>query len=266
MVGGVYVAGLQGAVWGLVISMAVNCVLNHVALNNRLGSENIPIDYVHGKKEWPVLWRFSVPAFLSGMMVGPVNWVCGALLVNQPNGYAEMGVFNAANQWRNAILFLPGSMSAIVLPMLSSLYSNNDSRSYKKVLWYNWALNTGIAAVVALIISLAAAIIMSSYGQEFSSGRGVLVLLAVSAVLSASVSVIGQAIASRDRMWWAFILNFIWGIVLIFSCWMLIDRGAMGLAFANVIAYGVHLIGVVSFAYFILFSKRISWYTNDLES
>ncbi|MDI6802126.1 MAG: oligosaccharide flippase family protein [Thermodesulfovibrionales bacterium] len=258
MVGGVYIAGLQGAVWGLVVSMAANCGFNYVALKNRMRKENISVHYLQSRKEWQVLWQFSLPAFLSGMMVGPVNWVCGALLVNQPNGYAEMGIYNAANQWRNAILFLPGSMSAIVLPMLSNLYGHDDNRRYKKVLLYNGVINVSIAFIVALIISLAAKVIMGSYGKDFSSGKYVLIVLAVSATLSASVSVIGQVIASSGRMWWGFILNLLWGIVLIFSYWLLISKGALGLAFANLIAYGVHLITVSFFAYLLLFERKVT--------
>jgi hypothetical protein len=37
-----------------------------------------------------------------------VVWGCSAMLANQPRGYAELGVYNAANQWQQAIQFLPG--------------------------------------------------------------------------------------------------------------------------------------------------------------
>ncbi|MBI5641477.1 MAG: oligosaccharide flippase family protein [Nitrospirae bacterium] len=258
MVGGVYIEGLQGAVWALVVSMAANCGFNYVALKSRMRQDSIHAHYSHSLKDLSVLWQFSLPAFLSGVMVGPVNWVCGALLVNQPNGYAEMGLYNAANQWRAAILFLPGSASALVLPLLSNLYGQEDRRRYNKVLWFNGAINVGIASFAAFIVSSLSAQLMMSYGADFSAGGGVLVSLAISAVLSASVSVIGQAIISSGRMWWAFVLNLLWAIVLILSCWALISKGALGFALANLIAYGTHLITVGSFAYFVLLKRKIA--------
>ncbi len=42
-------------------------------------------------------------------------------------------------------------------------------------------------------------------------------------------------------MWWAFFLNFVWGVVLISSLWIFRSRGAYGYAMANLIAYSVHM-------------------------
>ncbi|MDT9702507.1 hypothetical protein, partial [Streptomyces sp. P17] len=55
-------------------------------------------------KEFQVLWKFSLPAILAGVMIAPVIWLCNYLLVNQPNGYYEMASFDIANQWRNTVL------------------------------------------------------------------------------------------------------------------------------------------------------------------
>jgi O-antigen/teichoic acid export membrane protein len=163
-----------------------------------------------------------------------------------------MGIFNAANQWRGAILFLPGSMSAIVLPLLSNLHGSKDRANFNKVLRYNALLNTGIAVLAALIISTLSVRIMSSYGKDFASGSWTLVFLSVSAVLSASAAVIGQAIASKGWMWWGFLLNFIWGCVLMVCFVFLSNKGALGLAGANMIAYAVHLMIVLIFTAVVL--------------
>src|SRR5262245_42123812 len=104
---GVWLGGSPGAVWGLAASQGVNCVLNHSALRAAGRRAGVPIGWKTCGTEWPVLWRFSLPAMLCSVLVVPVNWVGMAWLANQANGYAEMGVFNAANQWRTAILFVP---------------------------------------------------------------------------------------------------------------------------------------------------------------
>ncbi len=257
LVGGAFAAGLQGVLWALAAATALNCLLNHFALKELLRENGMSIDYAKSASELPVLWKFSLPAFLSGAMVTPVNWLCSAILVNQPNGYFQMGIFNAANQWRNAILFIPGSMSTIVLPLLASLQSVDDSGRYKKVLWYNTLLNTGIALLAALIISLAATPIMAGYGRDFAPGAGTLVALSVAAALSAGASVIGQAIASKGWMWWGVILNACWGGVLVVSTVMQAGDGALGLARANVIAYAAHLALVGAFTAFILPEGRL---------
>jgi len=108
LVCGAYFGDLTGAVWALAINLSFNWLLNHLALCKEAKHYRVPFTFKNCTREWSVLWRFSLPAALSGALVGPVNWACGALLVNQPDGYGEMGIYSAANQWRFAILFIPG--------------------------------------------------------------------------------------------------------------------------------------------------------------
>ena len=96
LVGGAYFGGLTGAVWALAINLGVNWLLNHLALRKEARRYNVPLAFRDCSRELSVLWRFSLPAVLAGSMVGPVRWACSALLVNQPDGYGEMGIFTAA--------------------------------------------------------------------------------------------------------------------------------------------------------------------------
>jgi len=184
-------------------------------------------------------------------------WACNAMLVNQPSGYGEMGVFNAANQWRGAILFLPSAVAPIVLPVLSNLRGKGDRSRYHRVLLYNIWFNAGVTLAVALGVSIAAPFIMASYGKGFRAGHLVLVLLSLSAVLNATIGVIGQAIASEDRMWWGMLLNMLWAGVLILSAWYLIGYGAIGLSLAILIAYAFHLLTVGTYTYYFLVKQRL---------
>ena len=70
-------------------------------------------------EELEVLWKFSLPAILAGLMVGPTTWYCNYLLVTSKNGYEHMATFDIANQWRNTILFIPAALAQIALPLMS---------------------------------------------------------------------------------------------------------------------------------------------------
>jgi len=242
VVGGAYVSGSCGALWGIVISMAVNCLLNHYELRSELKRMGICFRYQRNSNEWSILWHFSLPAMLCGLMVGPINWLCTTILVNQPNGYAEMGIYNAVNQWRTAILFLPGTLSAIVLPMLTNLHSNNEKSRYNKLLKYNIILNGGIAIIITVIVALFATTIMKCYGTEFVSGSFVLITLTTSTVFQSIGSIIGSAIVSTGRIWYGFWFNALWAVTLCGSSYVFIPKfGALGLALATLIAYAFHL-------------------------
>ena len=86
---------------------------------------------------------------------------------------------------------------------------------------------------------------MKAYGRDFLVGRPVLILLVLATVISSTAAVIGQAIASLDRMWWALILNSVWALVLLASADLLVPRyGALGLAGAFLASYLVHALTV----------------------
>ena len=258
MLAGVYLAGVSGGVAALAASMVVNWVLNHLALRSLLPGVGAPRVRSSQTGELWVLWRFSTPAVLSGIMVAPVLWVCNAMLVNQPGGYGEMGIYNAANQWRTAVVFLPAVVENMILPVLSNLRSEGNWTAYRKVVLYNVYFNAGIALVVASVVYAFSPLILKTYGPGFESGRPVILVLALSAVLSATIGVSGQFIASEDRMWWGLFLNLIWAVTLIIGTWFLVGRGALGLSLAYLLAYGVHLLTCGCFVYYLLSKQQHS--------
>jgi O-antigen/teichoic acid export membrane protein len=242
MVAGALLGGLAGAVWGLAATLAANCVLGHLALRVELRRSGIPVHYRSSGREWRVLLSFSLPAVLSGLLIAPVNWLCQAIMVRQAGGFDQMGLFNAANQWRMAILFLPMVLSSVMMPTLARLAGPQDSHRYRKLLRYNMLLNVVISAAVALPMAGLSQLIMAGYGSEFTSGYPVLIVLCLTTVIYSGVSVVGVALVGRGMMWWGMAQNVIWGAVLILVTWQLRHHGAMGLAIANLVAYLVHLL------------------------
>lgn len=251
-IAGVLLWGLPGVVGGLVGAMGVNTWLNHFALRREAAAVGVPFRFAGCGRHWRVLWSYSLPAVMWGLLVAPANWYCNVLLVNQPGGYEEMGVFNAANQWRTLILFLPSTVATIVLPVLAHLEGKKDRHRQKKVLYYNVLFVGGFTLFTALGVTLFAPLIMSGYGQEYVAGAKALILLVFSAVLSATIGVIGQSIASSGQMWWGAGLNLIWALALVISAALLIRWGAVGLALANLIAYGIHLLTVSGYTYCVI--------------
>ena len=241
---GAYLGGLTGAVWALLINLGANWLLNHLVLRKEARRYSVPLSFKQCSREMPILWKFSLPAVLGGVLVGPVNWACGAMLVNQPGGYDEMGIFSVANQWRMAILFIPSMVDQVVLPLLSNLNAESSDEQYRKVLLLNVFLNAGIALAVVLPLVIFAHLLMSTYGPSFEQGVGVLRVMAFTAVLIAANSIVGQAITSKGKVWIGFLCNLFWAIALLTGSAILLHNGygAFGLACATFIAYALHTV------------------------
>ena len=241
MVGGVYFAGLTGAVWGLTASMAANWALNVLALRRQARSANIPVIFSRAcLGEWRILWRYSLPAVLSGTLVAPVVWIGNMLLVNQPNGYAQMGIFNAANQWRTLAIFLPNIVSSVVLPVLSS-YSGSGAAQKTGFgstlrIAYSGIVLLAIPTVVTMCVL--GTLIARLYGKGYSGMEATLVALIYCAGVQALGSLSGSSICAKGAMWFGLLVNCIWAASFLGAfCFFLRQAGSLGLGLSYAISY-----------------------------
>jgi O-antigen/teichoic acid export membrane protein len=246
---GVWRGGLQGAIWGSVAALAINWALNNRALRRECAKANISYQLAGCRRELGVLHRFSLPAFLASMLTVAAIWVCNALLARQPQGYAELGLYAAADKWRLMILFVPTSMFAMVLPVLSNLHGEGDGAGFRKVFRANLQLNASLAFLAALLIAAVAAPIMAVYGKSFRGGQVVLIVLAFSAIAEVLNSVLGQQLVAAHQMWWRFAFDVLLIVVLVGLAWVLIPKwGALGLAASYGAAYAAASLGLAAFS------------------
>jgi O-antigen/teichoic acid export membrane protein len=254
---GTWFFGLTGAVTAMVLVAGLGIWINQRAIQKESQLAHISIIYQGIHAEWGMLWKFSLPALMSGALVGPVTWVANTWLVRGANGYAEMGIFNAANQWRSALIFIPMVIGQVSLPILSSLFGGQYMHSYKKVLWTNLVVVTIISLMISLPIVFLSGQIMSAYGSGFSNSASVLVMLIIAAILSSSASVTGSAISSMGKMWHGFLLNCLWAASFIISTRMQIGQGANRLALAYLLSYVIHFILVTVYVVIALKDLRV---------
>ena len=252
LVGGAYLGGLAGAVWALAINLCFNWLLNHLALRKQVRRYSVPLAFGNCTRELSVLWRFSLPAVLNGSLVGPVNWACSALLVNQAGGYDEMGVFSAANQWYNLVLFLPAMLGSVVLPILSERLGQNEARQSGRLLILTIKMNVLLVFPVVLLACVASSYAMRLYGESFRNGWLTLVVVLLTAALVTIQTPVGQIIAASGRMWIGFMMNLGWAVIFLLGTLILVGSGSLGLALARLGAYLLHAVWVSAFAYWYL--------------
>jgi O-antigen/teichoic acid export membrane protein len=240
--------GMFGCVVALVVSTALTTILCRSAVLRAARQAGIRPRYRDALREWRVLCSYSVPTTLANLLLAPVTWLTSAIVANQPGGVRELGLYAAANQWRNAIVLVATAAGAVLFPLFSHLHDSGRSRSFSRAFWVSLLATAAVAAAAAALLSAFAPGIMRVYGAEFRGADGVMVLLVVAGALAAPLSVVGHALASSGRMWLTLGLNLAWAAVLVGTSYLLRDRGAAGLSVANVAAYGVHLAAALACA------------------
>jgi O-antigen/teichoic acid export membrane protein len=209
------------------------------------------------RSELSILWKFSIPAFFAGMMVAPVNWLCSTILVHQPDGYREMGAYNAANQWFSMMLFIPTALATGIVPILSDTLGEKDFKRSTKVLNFMLKLSAAIIIPCVLVMSLLAPYIMRIYGREYKDAWPTLIVLLITSGIYALLTPIGEIIAAAGRMWVGFFTNLAWAVVLIIATVFLVRWGSFGFASARLISYSMHAIWTSVLAYAVILRYAI---------
>jgi len=248
MLGGYYLGGLNGVIWGMAASRFVSWLISGAALREQARRHNIQIVLSHWRHELSILWHFSVPAALAGIMVMPVNWVCSTLLVNRPHGYAEMGIYSAANQWYGTMLFIPTVLGSSLLPLLSDRLGEHDGKSSGTILNTMMKLNGIIVIPFALGLSLFSPWVMRMYGSGYSQAWLTLIATVWTAAIMGVITPVGDVIAASGRMWLGLITNAGWAVVFVAATLFLVHWGSLGLASSRLIAYLIHAVWTIALA------------------
>lgn len=244
LIAGTYWYGISGAIVGLGIGNLVLYFMNWKSIHKRLKQYAIVYRLRDiSKKTVQILWKYSLPSALSSMVVIPVLWWTKTFLIKHTS-FDEMAVFDVAEQWYAMVLFIPSTLSQILLPILSNTLEEGTYRQYVKLIKINLGINILVSLGIAFVISLLSHFILSLYGKEFTSVSPLIVMMFVSVMVSAA-QVVGQVIASKGEMWIACGFNLMWSVWLIGFAVLFVNHnlGALGLALAILCSYTLHFIG-----------------------
>jgi O-antigen/teichoic acid export membrane protein len=248
---GTLIWGLEGAVLGLTLSQAAIWWVNHDALKRVALRSGIQVRFRGCLAEMPVLWKFSLPSVLGSIIGPPAAWACNAMLVRQPNGYAEMGILNATNQWFYFILFVPNLMGQASLPVLFERISqgnHGESRAlFKTLLKIN-----GVVILPVLALAPFSHFIMSLYGADFAAGWPTMLLCLLTAGVMAVQMPGGYMLVARGKMWEALVMNLAWGLSLVSLNAGLVHLGSTGVALARLLAAILHLGWTFAYVFIVL--------------
>jgi O-antigen/teichoic acid export membrane protein len=237
---GVATYGVVGGVAGTVLAEFLSAGWIVLAIRMEAHRRGIPRGGSRGALEWPVLWRFSLPALLSSLVVLPALWIANVRLVRDGGGFDQMGVFSAALKWNQMILFVPSALASIILSMLSNSHGSGSREEFRGIFRLSLAVNLGVTLVPSVLAAVFAPTLMRIYGPAYVGGWPVLVALSAASLPMVLNTILGQAFISTGSIWCRFALDFLLAATLAATAWWLIPRaGALGLAIANFVAFSV---------------------------
>ena len=197
---GAWKFGVPGFVLGLATAELLRWLLGRRALARAMAAAGMAWQRPH-RAELAQLLGFGLPSMLAGMLVGPVLLVCFAIVGRHQGGYAEVGLFQATQQFRNLLIFVAVQAASAIVPVLAAAHGAHDrpglARGLRRaVLW-----SAGSSALLSLLLVVAAPLAMRGFGQAFASHWTLLWWLALLAPLQALNAVGSAALSAVNRPW-----------------------------------------------------------------
>lgn len=211
---GAYFFGLKGAVIGFGLTYCIAWIYNSYHIRSHLTGFEIPILEEFKKivlADFRPLVTFSLPVAATSWIQMIMYWWQKTAVVNV-NGFANLANYDVAEQWKSQLSFIPMILATVVLPVLSNL--NDDKNSRREVIRLNFKLNVIITSVCALIIALSSKYLLMLYGPEYTNAIP-LYFLSFCAVTDAISQMTGTIFMSSDKAYLGIITSLIWVISLV---------------------------------------------------
>ena len=259
---GVHVARLNGAILGYVVGSGLTLVLNRMAIRRQCVLHGVPLEGHGFWEERGVLVSFSLPALLSGVVCGPATWACNALLVNQPGGYAQMGILSASDQVKMLAAFIPASAMQCLLPVLSGQFGAGG----KAPLGHRLRMVNAYLAVCALgvitgLLLFFLPTVLAIFGRDFGNGRTALVIALCVLLPDGYKRGVTRLLQARGFVWLTFASDAVVTVVLLGAAVFLVREGAAGIALATLLGVTVATVVFTPIAYHRLGLTR--WLKHD---
>lgn len=189
-VSGAYIYGLTGAVIGLAGAYLVAAVIGQILVRYRCASYKIHLAWSDQASHRQIIGT-SLYVTASTVSITVAWWVLNIVLARQTNGLVELAIYNAADRWCSAILFLPGLIAQVSLPLFAHTSTHTADKGCKRLLLGTAVCNLIVTAIPSLTVSALSGPLMASFGLAFVPGRLVLVVLALSC-LPTSINMVGS--------------------------------------------------------------------------
>lgn len=235
-----YYYHVEGAIVGLFLAAMIQNALMAWGLYSICRQRQLKFSFREMPKTGRTMLCFSLPLVLSGLMIGPMNWLADSIFAKSEEGLAELGVYFAALQINLMIQTINLTLGQVLFPYCVENIAKG-SKAFEAV---NILLPWAIGLAVTLPVLIFPELLNLIWGDKFArdSLRIVGVFECVTAIIIASKQGIARDVIAKHRVWLSFLSSLVWGVTLIVFAFLLQDLGAIGRSSAAVSAYLVNTV------------------------
>ena len=256
MLAGAYWGGLNGAAAGFTIASVLGAAIAWYVMRRVLHYYHLALHAHNWQRAYRLLTQISLPSFLSTVVGSFTLWAGGVLLTRHPDGLHQVAVFNASNQWKSVLLFLPTQISQASAPIMANLWGQGDLGRLKAVIRSNLLLvllTYGLPCAVILALS---SYVLHLYLLAGFQETQALRLLTLSGLMSALCSVLGYTMIAMGKGWQSLSVNLLWMAIFLTLTALWLGQGALGISKSYLISYSILFVVALGYVGYALTKQK----------
>lgn len=232
---GGYLGAVKGALLGNLIAIFLVSIVLQFLLKKETNKQLINISFDNWRNNIKTIYKFAIPASLSTIIVAPTIWILNTMLVNQENGYKELGLYSAIIIFSTAIQMFNGSISNVLLPIF---LAKSEARSPKKEFFNyfgSWIISIFIAFPLIIFPEIASLILGDKY--SITQIVPILGMSIITTLIITNRSGISRDLIIKNKMWLSVLSMGQWAITNLIIFYFLKSYGALGFTFSYMFSY-----------------------------
>jgi O-antigen/teichoic acid export membrane protein len=235
---GAYFYSVLGALIGYVSSGVLAVVIFHFHVISEAKNQEISLVYKNISSILPILWKFSVPVLLTGVVVAPFKWFPETLIAKQ-DGFESLGVFQASFLVPTIIITAVSSINAPIIALIAGVRQEITLRLQYLNLYASWY---GFLFLAFPLIYLSDYVPLI-FGDQYAGGlfAELYVILVCYAGLLLYFQGVVRVFVQSNNMWFVFSTNLVEGVSLLIAFCFVFEGGVLGLAKSYLFSYLIRI-------------------------
>ncbi len=222
--------GIDGLVWSMFVFRATTCIFTYIVIKLETRKKEIVVRMSSKLKHLGKIFKVGLPTFLTNLTTTPVSWICTTLFASQPMGYQHLGNYNATNQLRQFVAFLPDSAGRIAIPRLAGSHAASDTKTFNKMAIKSTMFNFALSVIPAIFVFLVSPLFISYMGEGYMISQELITTVLVTGILVAVTNSVGYIFICSNLSWFDFGMRIGWAIAVLISSLLLKHKGSIGFA------------------------------------
>ena len=230
-----YNYGLEGVFFALPINSFILWLFSIHHTLKALSDSDLHFQFGNFKYFKSVLKKFTLPSFLSGMLVSPTTLYCNILLINIADGYTQMAIYTAAYNFSLISTTINNVVGNVLYPVVIKSFNSGKIFVDK----FNIYSPFFLSIIINTPLIFFPEIMGLTFGDNYSNRASYITLIVVLnfTIIFSLTQGISRNFAAANKMWLGLLSNIVWCLITIFSMILLKKFGAIGRSSAFLIGY-----------------------------